>query len=355
MRGATSRAARSPSRLQLFQSTHPMRGATEYPEGWKEVTEYFNPRTPCGVRQRKRRLVDPLQFISIHAPHAGCDAAGQLGLLSARLFQSTHPMRGATTRFLRLRLVPLRFQSTHPMRGATRKQQRRARLRKISIHAPHAGCDAGFRPFWPRQPVFQSTHPMRGATSKAGGRAGSHAISIHAPHAGCDLIVVILCQSTLIFQSTHPMRGATSSRNAQFSFSRISIHAPHAGCDHRLLLLMVVALAFQSTHPMRGATDGRAGDHLQKSYFNPRTPCGVRPYFEAHNMEWYPFQSTHPMRGATTFAGYSPKELDDFNPRTPCGVRHTIIRAWCSDTIISIHAPHAGCDKINGAYPPHTV
>ena len=34
--------------------------------------------------------------ISIHAPHAGCDAWCSDTIEKAKLFQSTHPMRGAT-------------------------------------------------------------------------------------------------------------------------------------------------------------------------------------------------------------------------------------------------------------------
>ena len=73
----------------------PHAGCDDYPAGWKEVTEYFNPRTPCGVRRTAR---EPPAVMSV--------------------FQSTHPMRGATSAFPILKLFP-EFQSTHPMRGAT--------------------------------------------------------------------------------------------------------------------------------------------------------------------------------------------------------------------------------------------
>ncbi len=105
-----------------------------------------------------------LASISIHAPHAGCDLRlrrrnygdghfnprtpcgvrrmGSIALLTRSTFQSTHPMRGATSNFRRvcefgnnfnprtpcgvrhfLAAVFVRydqFQSTHPMRGATK-------------------------------------------------------------------------------------------------------------------------------------------------------------------------------------------------------------------------------------------
>ena len=81
--------------------------------------KHFNPRTPCGVR---RDNLSGLRFviISIHAPLAGCDGrrGGSGGLIL--VFQSTHPLRGATTR------LPNQYREDSV----------------ISIHAPLAGCDA---------------------------------------------------------------------------------------------------------------------------------------------------------------------------------------------------------------------
>ena len=79
-----------------FQSTHPMRGATERhcPRGSDAAD--FNPRTPCGVRHDRRDRAFQRGHISIHAPHAGCDLIDKLQTFS----------------------------------------------NFISIHAPHAGCDA---------------------------------------------------------------------------------------------------------------------------------------------------------------------------------------------------------------------
>ena len=169
----------------------------------------FNPRTPCGVRQTTKS--------------------------------------GSSQDFL--------FQSTHPLRGATAQPAAIVKAALISIHAPLAGCDRADpaqghqrRPhFNPRTPcgVRQSTSP---------------------------------CWSTkLTFQSTHPLRGATSVSDAWSA----SVEA------------------FQSTHPLRGATQHQGRDGLRESYFNPRTPCGVRPKRSGFNPSGREFQSTHPLRGAT--------------------------------------------------------
>ena len=79
----------------LFQSTHPLRGATWGYDCTPKRAIYFNPRTPCGVRPY---LVKKL---SINL-----------------LFQSTHPLRGATPPDKGGFFMP-KFQSTHPLRGAT--------------------------------------------------------------------------------------------------------------------------------------------------------------------------------------------------------------------------------------------
>ena len=78
-----------------FQSTLPMRGATNRPHlgrfivtisihaphagsdrlnpEQKRKPKYFNPRSPCGERLEMEICRFPASSISIHAPHAGSD------------------------------------------------------------------------------------------------------------------------------------------------------------------------------------------------------------------------------------------------------------------------------------------
>ena len=58
--------------------------------------------------------------------------------------------------------------------------------------------------------LFQSTHPLRGATEFRSQVFHGRKISIHAPLAGCDAALNILCRFSFQFQSTHPLRGATT-------------------------------------------------------------------------------------------------------------------------------------------------
>ncbi len=104
--------------ITIFQSTHPVRGATLLEHEKVQDLADFNPRTPCGVRPIRRELPNDIQHhfnprtpcgvrpvctdstdhisgISIHAPRAGCDYSDK-----------------------ELDYIP-----------------------RISIHAPRAGCD----------------------------------------------------------------------------------------------------------------------------------------------------------------------------------------------------------------------
>ena len=63
-------------------------------------------------------IVNNNNGISIHAPREGCDGAGRGAMLNKGVFQSTHPVRGATFAFYDPRVYGI-FQSTHPVRGAT--------------------------------------------------------------------------------------------------------------------------------------------------------------------------------------------------------------------------------------------
>ena len=125
-----------------FQSTHPMRGATQSVSPNPGQGRHFNPRTPCGVRRHGNikttspstyfnprtpcgvRLAAPppaSRFCANFNPRTPCGVRPILGAfwtMIRLIFQSTHPMRGATRSFTEANTADI-FQSTHPMRGAT--------------------------------------------------------------------------------------------------------------------------------------------------------------------------------------------------------------------------------------------
>ena len=89
----------SRSLREMFQFTHPGRGATPYTLNPHSGDRSFNSRTPGGVR--RVNLADECVpvYVSIHAPREGCDGAIIPSYQGAKdKFQFTHPGRGATTR-----------------------------------------------------------------------------------------------------------------------------------------------------------------------------------------------------------------------------------------------------------------
>ena len=170
-------------------------------------------------------------MISIHASHAGCDFSiavilcnlinfnpripcgmrpwSVMGFFIPLRFQSTHPMRDATSSVSKVLSNFFLFQSTHPMRDATKIRAKLVLMTTISIHASHAGCDIPFlvrvsplKNFNPRIPCGMRPEARRNKVTYK-------QISIHASHAGCDDL-----SNTRIYDRI-----------------LISIHASHAGCD----------------------------------------------------------------------------------------------------------------------------
>ena len=125
-------------------------------------TVNFNPRSPCGERRQKRNLSAAL-----------------------KVFQSTLPVRGATTNF-----------------GGFRDKI------NISIHAPRAGSD-----------FFLTSSNC------------SLSISIHAPRAGSDKLKDGIIDASENFNPRSPCGERRNLCNIIFLKKGISIHAPRAGSD----------------------------------------------------------------------------------------------------------------------------
>ena len=229
LRGATQVLRLTELLSLVFQSTHPLRGATTRSWNTALFMVNFNPRTPCGVRRHDvQQTVQVFLFQSTH-PLRGATQDVQ-HTKDSNPFQSTHPLRGATTVGAQAVFTD-GFQSTHPLRGATRPTRVMLPFVRRNFN-PRTPCGVRRRLYNNPWAVFkfQSTHPLRGATAGSDARPGTVDISIHAPLAGCDSV-----------DQRHGLGAA------------ISIHAPLAGCDTVSILFMP-----------------------RVTYFNPRTPCGVR-------------------------------------------------------------------------------
>ena len=141
-------------------------------DGLTKSGAYFNPRAPYGARPDTDAKTARKAAISIHAPRTGRDPATStasswrtyfnprapygarpnkdLRITGTVLFQSTRPVRGATTLLPTVMTLLGKFQSTRPVRGATTTS---VRMEAFS-------------------PEFQSTRPVRGATPRDAARIG---------------------------------------------------------------------------------------------------------------------------------------------------------------------------------------
>ena len=256
--------------MSRFQSTRPIRGATcaqsivEFAQDisihaphtgrdtpWSTPwtgSPYFNPRAPYGARlaliwrpahdqnfnprapygARRGRTGEPIRgaFISIHAPHTGRDLGYGLQVRDGKLFQSTRPIRGATSVY-----------------------EKGAQFKTISIHAPHTGRDPRRRRRWDRGSDFNPRAPYGARQHGFLAAQVFKPISIHAPHTGRDR----RCDGDC------------------FMVTIISIHAPHTGRDHRRQRQMCIR--------DRGATTVCNVSCFGRRDFNPRAPYGARLHF----------------------------------------------------------------------------
>ncbi|EGK58591.1 hypothetical protein HMPREF9081_1897 [Centipeda periodontii DSM 2778] len=105
----------------------------------------FNPRAPCGARPPMFPAVVPTHQFQSTRPVRGATSAFSSAVID-RLFQSTRPVRGAT-HYKRRMKARASFQSTRPVRGATGQLSRRRPPYRVSIHAPRAGRDTAAQRF----------------------------------------------------------------------------------------------------------------------------------------------------------------------------------------------------------------
>ena len=238
-------------RVCLFQSTLPLRGATGHLQrGQKDTgisihaplagsdivpnrTLYesfnFNPRSPCGERQRavhfmsrpkdfnprspcgeRLNTLNELAKALDFNPRSPCGERRECCRVCAMSYYF-NPRSPCGERRLSVtgHFYPIGFQSTLPLRGATHPSHHIFCRRIISIHAPLAGSDEDI-------PYFLN----------------AYRISIHAPLAGSDFLPLSALRAL-----------------------DISIHAPLAGSDSWQYWHPGLTSSFQSTLPLRGATN----------------------------------------------------------------------------------------------------
>ena len=145
---------------------------------------FFNPRTPCGVRQ----------------------TGGEITWTRC-WFQSTHSLRSATP-LLALSVPSQGFQSTHSLRSATQRVPGLKMFHTVSIHALLAECD-----------------------ELSGIRRRVLRVSIHALLAECDSFCKPCPQPLHSFNPRTPCGVRQGRMSKTAATGRVSIHALLAECD----------------------------------------------------------------------------------------------------------------------------
>ena len=136
------RLSHVPAMRGIFQPRQPCR-LRLLPCRCDRATNTAAAKCPCGVRSIINALLAEINYISIHAPLAGCDDRG--------------PFPGRAR-------PPISIHA--PLAGCDQNLRGQICRAHISIHAPLAGCDAKTRRLVLLLARFQSTHPLRGATGR---------------------------------------------------------------------------------------------------------------------------------------------------------------------------------------------
>ncbi len=234
----------------------------------------FNPRAPYGAR-----------LLSFSHPYA------------LTIFQSTRPLRGATSSGRRAGLHSGHFNPRAPYGARPEPSAPATATTDFNPRAPY-GARRGNSLRAPIPTYFNPRAPYGARLRTNENVGGLFDISIHAPLTGRDGWLRF-CQRensnfnprapygarrhaiskrtvTNKFQSTRPLRGATKSVGDARKLLCISIHAPLTGRDYSGM--SISAWRFN---------------------FNPRAPYGARPLPKMAKITMITFQSTRPLRGAT--------------------------------------------------------
>ena len=123
-----------------FQSTRPVRGATQTIWMSRSFASYFNPRAPYGARHTRRYSITQRQAISIHAPRTGRDP-NQTALIDKEDNFNPRAPYGARPGWRRGAAGMLHFNPRAPYGARLARGLEMQLPKRISIHAPRTGRD----------------------------------------------------------------------------------------------------------------------------------------------------------------------------------------------------------------------
>ena len=238
------------------------------------VLSNFNPRSPRGERQLPCRMAQADRDFNPRSPRG--ERLCRYFCFRPNYYFNPRSPRGERPHTAIAIISAILFQSTLPARGATSERRRAQMLHDISIHAPREGSDCVlllcfcvcnyFNPRSPRgerhcffgkfihDPEFQSTLPARGAT--------------HSSRA----LPCISCY----FNPRSPRGERQSPVPGSIILYDISIHAPREGSDYGQIRDGTNSINFNPRSP-RGERLGVLPSPVKVDlYFNPRSPRGER-------------------------------------------------------------------------------
>ena len=281
---------------QVNISIHtPLAGSDHAGTARKGWALYFNPHSPCGER---------LAFC-FNRPHSS-------------IFQSTLPLRGATSRLLRSIRVPKYFNPHSPC-GERRHRTRSTTHLLISIHTPLAGSDA-MPELFVRDRLRISIHtPLAGSDTGAVESIEIQGISIHTPLAGSDgstapcvarrkyfnphspcgeRLLPCVADGMRTYFNPHSLAGSDfATPQVIAALNVISIHTPLAGSD-RQCRVDGETLGISIHTPLAGS-DMSPAISGAAFLFQSTLPLWGATSFRRFLIYVITFQSTLPLRGAT--------------------------------------------------------
>ena len=215
----------SPLSAVGFQSTPPVKAATFAP------SVKFSKVTCISIHAAREggdltaQAVPAANAISIHAAREGGDSADRCGGGCKRAFQSTPPVKAATSTYY-FDCPSVVFQSTPPVKAATVPADEGSFCVNISIHAAREGGDFTTAQAKATCCRFQSTPPVKAATLRRDFR-----------------------RTEQEFQSTPPVKAATDAAGVLSDAFDISIHAAREGGDTPRLCYPAKKLYFNPRRP----------------------------------------------------------------------------------------------------------
>ena len=284
----------------------PRMGSDRFGRRHRPVGGHFNPRSPDGERQNRKRRSNQMKDFNPRSPD-GERHGLPCGEVASRFISIHTPRMGSDLWTSTWRCPSNHFNPRSPDGERPSPQYRSFRPAAISIHAPRMGSDC-----------------------KLPGSGGACTISIHAPRMGSDY-----CGITC------------TSRRAYFN--------PRSPDGERLIKKLEPASLgkFQSTLPGWGAT-GTQGPAIARHHdFNPRSPDGERP--GDHSDRSGDAISIHaPRMGSDRMQSMPPPPNSLFQSTLPgWGATFQCLRSRQSFAI-SIHAPRMGSDPPTGCDSRYT-